>query len=276
MNPKISITVLSYRNPALLRLCLKSLASALAGHRDYEVVVVDNATSPETRNVLQEPFIAELAAVRLVPLTENTGYTRGVNEGFRASRGRFLCALNYDIVARPGAVHELARFLAANPSVGLAGPRLVNFDGSDQDSSFRFYRPFTVLARRMSFLPGARTESERFVVRNRGTEPMDVDWVSGAAFMTTRDAADAVGLLDERLFHYLSDVDWAHRFWENGYRVVHVPSASLLHYLGRSSKGRYGILDPLFNRATRWHLADAWRYFRKHGIRGDRPVLRTS
>ena len=103
------------------------------------------------------------------------------------------------------------------------------------------------------------------------SRPANVDWVSGAAFMTTRRALERVGCMDEALFHYFSDVDWAWRFWENGYAVMYYPMSAMYHYHGRTSKGRFGIFDPLFNRATRWHIMDAYKYFRKHGIGGKRP-----
>jgi len=92
------------------------------------------------------------------------------------------------------------------------------------------------------------------------------DWISGAAFMTTRKALNAVGLLDESFFHYFSDVDWSRRFWENGYQVVYYPGAQIYHYLGRSSKGKMLFFDIFFNRTTRWHIKDAIRYFRKYGF----------
>jgi GT2 family glycosyltransferase len=86
---------------------------------------------------------------------------------------------------------------------------------------------------------------------------------------------ERVGTMDESLFHYFSDVDWARRFWENGYTVVYYPMAAMAHYHGRTSKGHLGILDAIFNRATRWHIKDAIRYFWKHGIAGTRPAPTT-
>jgi GT2 family glycosyltransferase len=77
--------------------------------------------------------------------------------------------------------------------------------------------------------------------------------------------------MDERFFLYLSEVDWAWRFWENGYRVVYLPSVQMYHYLKRQSKGRFAILDFFTRPQSRWHLADAVRYFTKHGTSGRRP-----
>ncbi len=269
----ISIIILSYRNPALLRLCLKSLVHALGTNDDYEVIVVDNHTTPETRAVVEDEFAGTLPSLRLVPIRENAGYTRGVNEGIRVANGQYILALNYDIVLVPGTVQALASYLHDHPDVGLIGPRLNNFDDTLQDSCFRFYTPLTVLYRRISSLPGAQKHLAHFALRDTDLSTVcPVDWVSGAAFMTTRQALERVGTMDEQLFHYFSDVDWAWRFWENGYTVVYYPMAGIYHYLGRTSKGRLGILDPLFNRVTRWHIKDAITYFRKHGTRGLRPA----
>jgi len=269
----LSIIVLAYRNPALLRLCLKALARAMANTAlSYEVIVVDSATSPETANVVRHDAAGLFPALRLIPFTRNTGYTFGVNAGIRAAQGDFILALNHDILAEPGVVERLIGYLRDHPSVGLIGPRLLNFDESPQESCFRFYTPLVILARRLQ-LPFTGRLLDRFLMRDTAlTSPTAVDWVSGAAFMTTRTALERIGLLDEHLFHYFSDVDWARRFWQNGLSVVYYPMVAFFHYLGRTSKGRFGILDVFFNAATRWHIADAARYFRKHGISGNRPT----
>jgi N-acetylglucosaminyl-diphospho-decaprenol L-rhamnosyltransferase len=268
----LSIIILSYRNPALLRLCLKSLARVLSGTTlAYEVIVVDNATSPETANVVHSDFAGVFSLLRLIPLRNNSGYTFCLNECIRVARGEYILSLNHDIILEPGVIEQLIEYLRQHPKVGMAGPRLLNFDDSRQDSCFRFYTPLTVIARRFP-LPFSRKVVDRFLMRDvELSGPTSVDWVSGAAFMTTRRAIDRVGLMDEGLFHYFSDVDWAWRFWENGLAVMYYPMGSLYHYLGRTSKGKSALVDLITNHATRWHIIDAIRYFRKHGISGKRP-----
>lgn len=271
----LSVIILSFRNPPYLRLTLRTLARALERTAlDYEVIVVDSATTPETAAVVTHEFADVFPSLRLIPVRENTGYTRGVNAGLRAARGEYLIALNYDIAVQRGTLEALVAYLKRNPSAGLIAPRLLNLDDSVQDSCFRFYTPLTVLARRLR-VPMTRRLLDRFRMRDVTlAAPQSVDWVSGAAFMTTRGALDRVGLLDEHLFHYFSDVDWARRFWEHGYAVVYYPLAALYHFLGRTSKGRSVLTDLLLNQATRWHIRDAFRYFIKHGTSGRRPEPR--
>ena len=267
----LSVIIVNFRNPRLLRHALRSLAAVIPGHLETEVIVVDSASTPETQNVVRHDVRGLFRNLVLVPFTENIGYTRGNNEGLRRATGEYVLILNPDIVVRPGTLEGLLEFCAAHPEVGLAGPGLLNLDDSRQESCFRFYTPLVILARRL-WIPAMRFALRRFLMRDVTFDgPTDVDWVMGSALIARRAAVDAVGLMDERFFLYLSEVDWAWRFWEHGYRVVYAPTVQMYHAHRRQSKGRFGILDVLFRKETRWHITDAYRYFRKHGIRGQRP-----
>jgi len=269
----LSIITVNYRNPALLRLFLKSLSRALPEGVSTEVVVVDSASTPETRLVVTEEAAAWFDTIQLVPFRENVGYTRGNNEGIRASSGQYVLLLNPDIVPTAGAIGELMTYLQEHPKTGLVGPQLLNFDGSRQDTCFRFMTPYTLMCRRMPYLPGAARVVRDYVMQGTDfSHPRNVDWIMGSAYMTTREAIDRVGMLDERLFHYMSDVEWPRRFWYHGLTVSYCPGARMYHYHQRESKGRLGIFDVLTRTQTRWHLRDALRYFRANGLTGARPT----
>lgn len=266
----LSLIIVNFRNPALLRLALTSLARTSNELPSHEVIVVDSASTPETRNVFHD-CAALFSSARLVPFVENVGYTRGVNEGLRVAEGEYLCVLNPDIVVLPGACATLLQYLHEHPTVGLVGPGLLNMDDTRQQSFFRFYTPSVILRRRLPWINQPSFLRHFLMSDIDVSKPTPVDWLMGSALMTTRTALDRVGLLDESLFLYLSEVDWAWRFWENGLVVAYVPTATMYHYHQRQSKGRFGIFDLFFRQETRWHIADAFRYFRKHGIRGIRP-----
>lgn len=269
----LSIVVVSYRDPSLLRLFLRSLARALPSNYATEVIVVDSASTPETRSVVTHDMARHFDYIELIRRDENTGYTKGVNLGLRQSKGTFVLNLNPDTIVTPDSISSLLSYMQKHPDAGLVGPRLLNMDGSQQYSCFRFYTPYTMVARRLSWLPRALAVVNRFLMKDTHLEDsLDVDWLMGSAFMTRRTAMDDVGLLDERFFHYCSDDDWARRFWQSGWRVVYCPSALVYHWHARHSKGRHGILDVLLRRQARWHIADAFRYFRKHGFGTERPI----
>lgn len=267
----ISIIIVNFKNPPLLRLALQSLSRVLKPDLPAEVIVVDSQSSPETANVVAEDCASLFQSLRYVPFKENTGYTRGVNEGLRRAAGDFMLVINPDIIMLPGALESTLDYMATHPQIGMVGPGLLNFDDSHQSSCFRFYTPLIMLARRLA-IPGTRNLLRSFLLANQVFHgPTEVDWVMGSALLVSRTALERVGLMDEQFFLYMSEVDWAWRFWENGYKVVYLPTVQVYHYHQRQSKGRFALLDVFTRRETRWHITDAIRYFLKHGTNGQRP-----
>lgn len=268
----LSVLIVNFKNPALLRLCLKSIAPLLPESIPSEVIVVDVATTIETQNVVREEFADAFNELRLISFKDNIGYTRGVNEAIRHSCGDVIFNINADIISTPGAIEQMYEYIRGHRDIGLMGPQLLNFDGSRQDSCFRFYTPLTVLYRRIAHLPLARAIIEPFLMHDVDlTKPTPADWLMGSALMARRDAIEKVGFMDERFFLYFSEVDWARRFWNNGYAVVYYPHARMYHYHQRQSKGGFGLLDVAMRRETRWHIMDGIRYFGKYGLKTSRP-----
>lgn len=262
----LSILIVNYKNAPLLRLCLESLKRVISPSLPHEIIVVDSAAGPETKHVATQEF----QGVRYAPFKENIGYTRGVNEGIKMAQGSHIFIMNSDIIPLEGSLERLYAYMKEHPEIGLCGPRLLNFDGSFQQSCFRFYTPLTILCRRtfLGKLPFVRTVLDRFLLKDKDlNHSTPVDWLMGSALMVSRSAFEKVGPMDENLFLYMSDVDWPRRFWENGYAVVFYPRATMYHYHRRESRGALDVFDAFFNRQTRQHIKDALYYFRKNGLR---------
>ena len=259
---KLSIVIVNYKNLDIMRLCLRSiLNSDIPG--EYEILVIDSEAEKESQETITDEFLN----VRYAPVPYNTGYSKGVNIGLANSLGEKILILNPDTVVKKDSISRLMEFLDQNPDVGLVGPRLLNFDGTFQQSAFRFYKPLNIIYRR-TFLGKTKFGSKAldyFTLQDIDlAKPAEVDWLTGSALMTTSLALKKVGLLDEKLFLYFSDVDWAKRFLQKGYKIVYYPISEIFHYHQRESKSKWGILDPIFNKKTRWHLKDAVNYFLKY------------
>src|SRR3989344_3671346 len=261
----LSIIIVNYKNLELLKLCLKSIQEHLSGENlDYETLVVDSEAQLETEPVLLENF----PGIRYFPFQKNIGYAGGVNCGIKNSSGKYLLILNPDIIITAGSIPKMLAHLKQNPEIGMLGPRLLGFNGKIQNSRFSFYRPSTIIYRR-TFLGKSffgRKELSRFNLdNNQPTEPIYPDWIMGSAILTSRQAVEKVGPMDERFFLYFEDVDWAWRFWENGFKVQYFPEATMLHYHQRSSRVGFDFFDFFLRREARWHISSALKYFFKHG-----------
>ena len=261
----VSILVINWKSPPLLRLSLTSLEEVISPQFPHEIIVVDVESGPETENLVCEEF----AKVIYLPFKRNIGYTKAVNEGIKVSKGEYILILNPDVIPFRHSIEDLATYMIQHPEVGMAGPQLLNFDGSIQQTAFRFYTPAVILFRRtfLGALPFAKKVLDRFLMKDKDlSKPTAAGWLMGSALMVSRAASQKVGLMDESLFLYMSDVDWPRRFWLSGFKVIYYPLARMYHYHLRASKGKLGILEVLTNRFTRMHLKDAFRYFWKYGM----------
>ena len=258
----LSIIITSYKNPDLLKVCLNSVKENLKGI-SHEIIVADSATEERTEMMMREEF----ADVRFFPFERNVGFQALLKKGLDESKGEYLLLLNGDILVKPDSIENLYKYVSENPSVGIAGPKLLNFNETLQFSCFRFYKPMTIVYRRtfLGKMGFAQEHLDWFLMKDKDHEDvLEVDWIMGSALMLSRKALEKVGYLDPRFFMYMEDVDWCRRFWENGYKVVYYPKAVMHHYHGKGSAKKGVIYSLLFNRLTWIHISSAVKYFKKY------------
>ena len=245
----------------MTRECVKSF-KRLSDAVSLEFIVVDNGGEEGLEETLAQRF----GDVRYIRLNRNIGFAAGNNVGARESRGRYVMFANQDLTATHQSVGSLVKFMDENPDVALCGPRLLNPDGTIQQSFYRFYTPLTPLYRRtiLGRLWIGRQHLDHFLMRDRdATTTLNVDFLMGACLFVRASAIERVGLFDERYFFYFEDTDWCRRFWEAGYRVCYVPSSTMIHIHSRDSAQKMGIAS-LFDKATRRHITSGAQYFIKH------------
>jgi len=207
-----------------------------------EIIVVDNRSRDDSLARLRAA-VAD-TRVRIVALERNTGFASACNEGIRlAARGDVLL-MNPDCDMPAGTLKRLVAALDAHPGAGMAGPRTVNPDGSEQRGARReIPTPGRVFARFLG-LHRLMPRHPRFRDFNQVDQPLPdrpvaVPAISGSCFLARRVAIDRVGLLDSaRFFMHFEDLDWCLRFTQMGFEVLFVPDAIVRHVGGVSSATR--------------------------------------
>ncbi len=232
----LSIIIVSYNVRHDLLNCLASIEAWLAeSDKQVEVIVVDNASHDGSPDSVRRRF----PDTRIIELDVNAGFAAANNRGVEAARGQFIAFLNPDTTVVANAFGLMLRHLIDNPDVGVVGPRIQYPDGSTQSTRRRFP------TRRTGFVESTIVQRywhdnailRRYYVLDRPNDEMqDVDWLVGACLVTRRETLIAAGLFDERFFMYSEEVEWCHRVREAGWRVVYLPSASIVHREGSSSK----------------------------------------
>ena len=232
-----SIIIPVFNKAALTRQCLETIRATLKGAGDGEVIVVDNASSDETPQMLRE-----CSWIRVIRNETNRGYAAANNQGAQAATGKYLVLLNNDIVAHPGWLASMLQ-VARDPLVGAVGARLLFPDGTIQHAGVRIDPSILGLASFVPFhdmagYPGTYPEAQRL---------QDVQIVTGACLLTPRDLYLRLGGLDERFWNGYEDVDYCLRVGELGLRVVYDGEASLTHFESKSGSQRF--------RKVTWNVA---------------------
>jgi N-acetylglucosaminyl-diphospho-decaprenol L-rhamnosyltransferase len=242
----LAIIIVSYNARADLDECLASLHAHPPATTPFAIVVVDNASTDGSPEMVRDRW----PSVRLIALPRNVGFAAANNAGIRETTGDLILLLNSDTVVPEGALDGLVSALRADPQAAIAGPRLVDAQGVAEVSFGRMVGPFNELRQKLLGRLYARKAPivAPAVERSLRTRAYH-DWVSGACLLVWRADATAAGLLDERYFMYLEDVDFCAAVRARGRRVLFAPEVEIVHLRGRSRAAAPGATTAAYRRS---------------------------
>ncbi len=226
----LSVIIVNWNTRDLLGRCLESVYHA-AGPLKIEVLVVDNGSADGSAAMVRQRF----AQTQLIANAENVGFARANNQALAKSRGRYLMLLNSDTLVLGDALQLLVAYMHLHPTVGAAGPRLLNADGSLQASCHPLLTPGREFWRLM-FLERVVRRATYAVERWDPVLPREVEVIKGACMVVRRAVLDQVGLLDDRYFMYSEEMDLCYRISQAGWALYWVPQAQVVHYGGVSTR----------------------------------------
>jgi GT2 family glycosyltransferase len=240
MAPAVSIIVVTWNALDHVDDCLAAIYGDGGAGVDFEVLVVDNASTDGTPAHVRERW----PAARVIEAGRNGGMAAGNNVGMLAATGDSFLLLNSDAFLQPGSLRTLVRRLAeSGDRVAAVAPLLRNTDGTLQRSVRGFPTPWRYATefwylRRLA--PRSRALNAFYGGGVDLAQPGLVDWATGACLLVPRAAVDAVGLMDEAYFMYGEEVDWLRRMARVGRRVAWEPRAEVVHVGGGSARREWG------------------------------------
>jgi GT2 family glycosyltransferase len=237
MQPKVSIVIATLNGASELRKCLQSMSGL--DYDNYEVVVVDNASTDDTCQMLRSEF----PHVRLISLDRNAGRSEGLNIGSVASDGKYVMHLDNDVTfTDANLLNALVETMEADETVGSVGPIVLD-QGIDRVQSIggmvdlhkgtSSYKPW-----------GGRTDYRSI------TEPVECDYVCGCAVLFRKSDLDRMGHYDQRYIIYWDDCYISAELKKLGLRNVAIPSATITHKVGGSGgvRSSFAYFQTIKNR----------------------------
>ncbi|MEQ8845218.1 MAG: glycosyltransferase family 2 protein [Phycisphaerales bacterium] len=239
MNPtRIAILIISYNTREMTLACLRSVFEQ-AQKQDFELIVLDNASSDGSAEAIEAEFGDRL---RLIKSPDNLGFAGGNNEAAGHATGEYLLLLNPDTVVLDHAIDRLLEFAEANPGAGIWGGRTVFADGSlNPASCWKRATAWSMLCQASGLARIFRNSSvfnpEAYGGWGRDSVRL-VDIVSGCFFLIRRELWEKLGGFDLTYFMYGEEADLCLRAREHGARTMVTPDATIVHYGGASEKVR--------------------------------------
>ncbi|MEP6646444.1 MAG: glycosyltransferase [Saprospiraceae bacterium] len=232
---RLSVIIVSYNVYPFLDNCLRSVQQAMQGI-DGEIIVVDNSSVDRTPQLLREHF----PSVILVSNADNKGFAKANNQGFEICRGDNVVVLNPDTIVSEDTFTICLHFLDEHQDAGAIGVRMVDGSGKYLPESKRGLPTLLASFMKMSGIYKLFTRSQKLNSYYQGHigqfETAKIEVLTGAFMMIRKKVLMKTGFFDEDYFMYGEDIDLSYRITKAGYAIYYLPTTSIIHYKGESTR----------------------------------------
>lgn len=254
----ISIIIVHFNTPDLLKQCLASIRKSSWGTYSREIIVINNG-SP----VLIDD---EDTTVKYIQNKTNKGFAVANNQGIKASSGRYILLLNSDTEVNNDSIRTMIAFMDTHPDAGVSTCKVVLSDGSLDPACHRgFPTPWAALSYYIG-LEKLFPTSALFSQYHQGYKDLnsihEIDSPSGAFFLVRRVVIEEVGLLDEHFFMYGEDLDWAFRIKKAWWKILYNPAVTVLHKKKQSGRASENL--ALRKQTQKYFYNTMELFYKKH------------
>ncbi|HKP95104.1 MAG TPA: glycosyltransferase family 2 protein [Fibrobacteria bacterium] len=218
----IGIVIVAYNDFPLLERCIASILES--SYRSVEIIVVDNSTLEDVRTGL-----AAYPAVHYRRMAENLGFCGANNVGFRISwelGTRYTLMLNHDARLSRETLGILAERAAGLKDLGILTGKIYFTGGKRLWYAGGYFDRLIGAGKNLGFNETDRGQFDAF---------REVQYATGCFMLIPNPVFRRAGLLDERFFMYLDDIEFCLRVRKAGLRIYYEPKAAIEHDLGSGS-----------------------------------------
>ena len=217
-SPRVSIVIPVFNKALYTYNCLLSLI-ACDTEISKEVIIINNASSDETANLLTQLK----GAFKIINNEENQGFVQACRQGGAVAKGEFILFLNNDTQVTPGWLSNMINLIDDDPKIGITGSKLIYPDGHLQEAG-------GIIFNDASGWNYGRLQDPTNPQFNQSRE---VDYCSGASLMIRQDLWHQLGGFDMRYAPaYYEDTDLCFAARDAGYKVFYCHNSEVIHHEG--------------------------------------------
>ncbi|HMQ79144.1 MAG TPA: glycosyltransferase family 2 protein [Ignavibacteria bacterium] len=247
----ISIVIANWNTKELIEDCINSIFNSTPlNEMDYEVIIIDNASADGSRKYLR----SIKNKITLIENDTNVGYAKACNQGMKIAKGRYVLLLGSDTIMKPGTLRTCSEFLDTTPGAGAVSCKLLNPDGSTQNSLKKFPKLKNAFYTYLSF---DKLNREYDMSGFEYNTTCTAQQAAATFLMIRRDLLEKISYFDESYRILYNDVDLCSRIWKAGYKIYFLHTASIIHYGSHSTKNADFALRKIM-------YSDIYRYYSKH------------
>jgi GT2 family glycosyltransferase len=232
---KLCVVIVNYNVKYFIEQTLRSVFESRVNF-DFEVYVVDNASHDGSQDMIKAKF----PKVNLIESEENLGFSKGNNLALRKTSAEYRLLLNPDTILAEDTLQTCVDYMDNHDDVGGLGVRMIDGGGQFLPESKRgLPTPFVAFCKAFGLsrlFPKSPTFNRYHLGHIDEFETSEVDVLSGAFMLMRGKVLDKIGLLDEDFFMYGEDIDLSYRIQKAGYKNVYLPSTTIVHFKGESTK----------------------------------------
>lgn len=205
MKKKIAVVIVTFNGAIWIK---KNLNSLLNSNYPIDIIIVDNASTDETINIVKQ-----FKAIELIQNKSNLGFGKANNIGIdwaikKGADAIFL--LNQDTWIYENTISNLAEALFENPNLGIVSPIHYSADEITLDENFNTY-------------------FNRFKIVEDSESLRIVSFINAAAWLVSKECFSKTGYFDPIFNHYGEDRNYCDRVKYHGFNIAVVKNAAICH-----------------------------------------------
>ncbi|MBI2547517.1 MAG: glycosyltransferase family 2 protein [Candidatus Aenigmarchaeota archaeon] len=221
--PFVSVVVLNYNGERFIKDCLESLKNIDYDNDRFEVIVVDNASTDKSVEVIKKytPW------AKFIETGKNLGYAGGNNVGVENAKGEYLVILNPDTEVDKNWLKELVKHIISDSGIGACSSKVLYYADKSKINTIGGF--WSVLG-----VSGSIGEMDS---QDKYDDTVYTFYPTGCSMIMKKELYLSLGKFDDDYFLYCEDPDIGWRIWDNGYKVCLAPKSIVYHLGSAALKG---------------------------------------
>ncbi|HZJ41616.1 MAG TPA: glycosyltransferase family 2 protein [Patescibacteria group bacterium] len=220
---KVGVVLVNYKDYASTYLiaCRDSLLLQNYGCDNFQVYIVDNASSPSSLKIIKEIYPEAVIIPRVdgnYCKANNVGFKKAISDGCG-----YLVTVNMDTEMDKGWLSQLVLALDSNEEAGVAQSKILLFEKNKDDLRIN------TLGNNIHFLGFGSTSCYKEKDRHISAYPEIKGYASGCSFITRKKVFNEVGGWNEDYYMYHDDIEFSLKTRLAGYKVILAPNSVIFH-----------------------------------------------